>query len=46
MPTKRLPKLRAGEPAPDFSLPATDGGQVRLAECAKPVAVVFLRHLA
>lgn len=40
----RLP--RAGEPAPDFTLPATDGGAVHLAEYPKPVALVFLRHLA
>ncbi len=36
---------RVGELAPDFSLPAIDGGAVRLAEYPKPVALVFLRHL-
>lgn len=39
----RLP--RVGESAPDFSLPAIDGGTVRLAEYPKPIALVFLRHL-
>lgn len=46
MQTKSLPTLRAGDLAPDFTLPATDGGAVRLSEHAKPVALVFLRHLA
>jgi peroxiredoxin len=32
--------------APDFTLPATDGGTVHLAEYPRPVALVFLRHLA
>jgi peroxiredoxin len=41
---RRLP--HAGEPAPDFTLPATDGGTVHLAAYPKPVALVFLRHLA
>jgi peroxiredoxin len=40
----RLPHL--GELAPDFTLPATHGSVVRLAEYPKPVALVFLRHLA
>lgn len=39
----RLP--RAGEMAPEFTLPATDGGTVDLAGAAKPLALVFLRHL-
>ncbi|HLZ21278.1 MAG TPA: hypothetical protein VKQ30_04060 [Ktedonobacterales bacterium] len=37
---------RAGEPAPDFTLPATDGAEVQLGIYPKPVALVFLRHLA
>ena len=41
---RRLP--HAGEPAPDFTLPATDGGTVDLAAYPKPVVLVFLRHLA
>jgi peroxiredoxin len=41
----RLRFPRIGEPAPDFTLSATDGGQMRLADCPKPVALVFLRHL-
>jgi peroxiredoxin len=40
----RLPQV--GEPAPDFTLPATDGGTVHLADDPKPVVLVFLRHLA
>jgi peroxiredoxin len=36
---------RVGEPAPDFTLPDLDGTQVWLAELAKPIALVFLRHL-
>jgi peroxiredoxin len=40
----RLP--RVGEPVPDFTLPATDGATVHLAAYPKPVALVFLRHLA
>lgn len=39
----RLP--RVSEPAPDFTLPSADGGPVHLADEAKPVALVFLRHL-
>ena len=37
---------REGEPAPDFTLPATDGGEVHLGAYPKQVALVFLRHLA
>jgi peroxiredoxin len=37
---------RIGEPAPDFTLPATGGGTFHLAAAPKPVALVFLRHLA
>lgn len=40
----RLPKV--GEMAPGFVLPATDGTMVDLAAYPKPVALVFLRHLA
>ena len=36
----RLPQ--AGEPIPDFTLPATHGGTVQLASELKPVALVFL----
>lgn len=36
---------RIGEPAPNLTLPATDGALVRLADHAMPVALVFLRHL-
>lgn len=35
-----------GERAPDFVLPATDGGSIRLSQYPKPVALVFLRHLS
>jgi hypothetical protein len=42
-PRLRLP--RVGEPAPAFALPATDGATVELAGAAKPLALVFLRHL-
>ncbi|MBI3652757.1 MAG: hypothetical protein HY231_17175 [Acidobacteria bacterium] len=35
-----------GEPAPDFSLPATDGQLVHLGDYPKPVSLTFLRHLA
>jgi peroxiredoxin len=42
--TRRLPQ--AGEPAPDFALPAVDGATVALADFPKPVALVYLRHLA
>jgi len=33
--------LRFGQPAPDFTLPATSGGQVRLAELRGRDVVVF-----
>ena len=45
MKTKLRPP-RVGECAPDFTLPATEGAEVRLALCPKPVILVFLRHLA
>ncbi|CAA9580473.1 MAG: hypothetical protein AVDCRST_MAG88-3260 [uncultured Thermomicrobiales bacterium] len=35
-----------GEIAPVFVLPATDGTTVELAVVRRPVALVFLRHLA
>jgi hypothetical protein len=35
-----------GEPAPDFTLPATDSGVIHVAAYPKPVALIFLRHLA
>lgn len=34
-----------GDVAPEFVLPAIDGGTVCFAEYARPVALVFLRHL-
>ena len=37
---------QVGERAPDFTLPATDGGEVTLSRCGGAVALVFLRHLA
>ncbi len=40
----RIPKV--GEIAPDFVLPATDGTTIELATYPKPVALVFMRHLA
>jgi len=40
----RVPKT--GEVGPNFSLPSTDGTIVELASYSKPVALVFLRHLA
>lgn len=42
-------KLRVpgvGETAPAFVLPATDGTTLELAAEWRPVALVFLRHLA
>lgn len=36
---------RVGATAPDFTLPATSGDDVHLAELPGPVAIVFLRHL-
>jgi peroxiredoxin len=41
---RKLP--RVSDPAPDFTLATTDGGALRLASVPKPVALVFLRHLA
>lgn len=41
-----LRQPEVGEVPPDFALPATDGTTVHLAEYPKPVAIVFLRHLA
>ncbi|HWP41793.1 MAG TPA: hypothetical protein VNO14_01065 [Blastocatellia bacterium] len=46
MSKRRLRVPGVGEVAPDFALPATDGGSVRLGEHPKPVAIVFFRHLA
>ncbi|HET9528944.1 MAG TPA: hypothetical protein VFQ92_01230 [Blastocatellia bacterium] len=46
MASKNLRVPRVGEIAPDFTLPATDGGVVGLSDSPKPVAIVFLRHLA
>lgn len=40
----RLP--RKSEPAPALRLPATEGTPVDLANYLKPVALVFMRHLA
>lgn len=40
----RVPKV--GEIAPNFSLPALDGNTVEVAQYPRPVALVFLRHLA
>ncbi len=39
----RLPSV--GALAPDFTLPATDGGVIHFAQFPKPVALIFLRHL-
>jgi peroxiredoxin len=38
-----LPQV--SEPAPDFIVSDLDGEHVWLAELAKPVVLVFLRHL-
>jgi hypothetical protein len=46
MASERLRVPRAGEVAPDFTLPDVEGGVVKLSECPKPVAAVFLRHLS
>jgi peroxiredoxin len=43
---ERLRAPRAGEVAPDFTLPDVEGGVVKLSDCPKPVAAVFLRHLS
>ncbi len=43
------PALRlrqVNQAAPNFTLPATDGTNVELSAYLKPVALVFLRHLA
>jgi peroxiredoxin len=40
----RQPQL--GEVAPDFSLLATDGSTVTLADYPKPLSISFVRHLA
>ncbi len=42
----RLHVPRPGNQAPDFTLPCTDGGEIRLALAPKPAVLVFLRHLA
>jgi peroxiredoxin len=36
---------RVGAIAPDFTLPATDGRVIHLAESPRPFVLVFLRHL-
>lgn len=41
---RKLP--RVGDLAPDFTLATTNGGALRLATVPRPVALVFLRHLA
>ncbi len=41
-----LPRLRAGEVAPAFQLPATDGRTVTQLNPGGPLGLVFLRHLA
>jgi peroxiredoxin len=41
----RLRFPRVSEPAPDFTLPSVNGGQLHLADITPPVALVFLRHL-
>ncbi|MEW6130344.1 MAG: hypothetical protein AB1757_25135 [Acidobacteriota bacterium] len=46
MPDNQLRQPKIGELAPDFTLPAVDGDSVHLANYAKPVSLVFLRHLA
>jgi peroxiredoxin len=46
MTDKKLRQPQAGESAPDFSLPATDGSLVTLSTYPKPVSITFFRHLA
>jgi peroxiredoxin len=41
-----LPRLDKGDEAPVFTLPSVDGGVISLSEQPKPVALIFLRHLA
>jgi peroxiredoxin len=41
----KLQRPKAGERAPDFSLPAADGGTFSLSDYPKPVSLTFLRHL-
>jgi peroxiredoxin len=41
-----LQLLRAGEIAPDFNLKSVEGEYVQLSSIKKPVALIFLRHLA
>ena len=43
---KKLRQPKIGDLAPDFTLTATTGSIVKLKEHKKPVALVFLRHLA
>ena len=46
MPDKKLRQPQIGDLAPDFTLPATNGSMIKLKQHQKPVALVFLRHLA
>lgn len=46
MVNNQLTQLQVGEFAPDFTLPTLDGDELKLANLAKPVSLVFLRHLA
>jgi peroxiredoxin len=43
---KKLRQPQVGEAAPDFSLLATDGSTVTLADYPKPLSITFFRHLA
>jgi peroxiredoxin Q/BCP len=41
-----MPAPRVGDPAPDFTLPTTDGSTLRLSELrGRWVVLVFLRYL-
>ena len=44
--SRRLPVIREGEPAPNFTLPAVEGGRVSLRDFqGRAVLLIFLRHL-